>query len=182
MVIKITALLRQWDFVWVSSSYALSVQSIFSHQKWTSVPGGGGGGGDSLTSRLLERECYLESATWGIRHYLGSQNSRSQMCYMLSEIWDGQDHLGSNIAIIFHCSSHLFSVKIFLETGQLIIWSLWKSCFDYLGVWENCATLAPPFQKPRSPPWTSVPCAFSREAWIILILFMLNRFTWDWIT
>ena len=39
-----------------------------------------------------------------------------------------------------------------ISDGQMIIWGLSESRFDYLGVCENCLTLAPPFQMSRSPP------------------------------
>ena len=45
------------------------------------------GGG---TPWLLERSClcvYLRSAVCCRRNYLGSEISRSQMCYLWSEIW-----------------------------------------------------------------------------------------------
>ena len=37
---------------------------------------------------------------WGRRNYLGSENSRSQMCYLWSEIWGRRDYLGSDISIL----------------------------------------------------------------------------------
>ena len=36
--------------------------------------------------------------TWGRQNYLGSKISRSQMCYMWSEICSGPDYLGSDIS------------------------------------------------------------------------------------
>ena len=81
----------------------------------------------------------------------GVWNSMSQMCYLWSEICSGRDYLGSNISSM-SLSNPFLSIKFVFKTGQLIIWGLWISWSDYLGVWENCLTLAPPFQNSRSSP------------------------------
>ena len=54
--------------------------------------------------------------------------------------------------LVCHCPSHFLSVKLFFETGQLIIWGLWKSWSDYFRVWENCLTLGPPRSKSQGVP------------------------------
>ena len=73
------------------------------------------------------------------------------MCYLWSERWGVGDYLGSDISIMLLSKSFSWYPVLF-ETGQLIIWGLWKRWSDYLGVRENCLTLAPPFQTSRSFP------------------------------
>ena len=48
------------------------------------------------------------------------------MCYLWPEIWGRRDYLGSDISIM-SLSKPFLSIKLFLETGQLITWGLGKS-------------------------------------------------------
>ena len=57
---------------------------------------------------------------WGLKF------QSSQMRYLWSEILGRRDYLGSDISCISlsNSPSHFLSIKLFLETGQLIIWGL----------------------------------------------------------
>ena len=56
---------------------------------------------------------------WGLKF------KSSQMCHLWSGILGRRDYLGL-IFLVSHCPSHFLSIKLFLETGQLIIWGLEK--------------------------------------------------------
>ena len=54
---------------------------------------------------------------------MGSEILRSHgpICYLWSEIWGRRDYLGSDICSM-SLSKPFLGVKLFFETGQLIIW------------------------------------------------------------
>ena len=80
--------------------------------------------------------------------------------FWVSKIIQGLKHWGPKSAICrleFGVREIIWTMKFlvchcFFETGQLVIWGFWKSWADSLGVWVNCLTLAPPFQKSRNLP------------------------------
>ena len=51
----------------------------------------------------------------------GSEISKSKICGL--KFWEGEI-TWSLIFLVAHCPSHFLSIKLFLETGQLIIWGL----------------------------------------------------------
>ena len=93
---------------------------------------------------------HLGSEIKGKRHPLVSQNMfyLNNIYLQFTEALDA--HRKTLYKAIFISPNFLVCLKI--SGGQLIICSLSKGLFDYLGVWENCLRLALPFQKSRSSP------------------------------
>ena len=129
--------------------------------------------------QFLPRGTGANVLIWGGPNYLRSEISRPQTCYLWSEICGGRDYLGSDISNmsknylgsdisnIFHCPSHFLVSSLFSKLGSWLFGVFEKVVPDYLGVWENCLTLAPPFQNSRSLPGKSYShrVATNLEAW-----------------
>ena len=87
---------------------------------------------------------------WGLKF-------RGPKCAICGLKFGVEDIIRGMIFLVCHCPNHFLGINSLFETGQLIIWGLWKTLSDYLRVRENCLKLAPLFHKSRSSPPTFLP-------------------------
>ena len=94
-----------------SNAKAAATHGIFLHAQWHNLLSDVAGTGKQLVARVAMgkfpgkgglfdfwNRSYLGSEIWGGQNYLGSEISRSQMCYLWYEFWDKRGYFGSDIS------------------------------------------------------------------------------------
>ena len=86
----------------------------------------------------------------GRRNYLGSEISRSQMCYLWSEIWGRQDYLGSDISSM-SLSKPFFRTRFFFQNWTAEFLESSKKFFVGLPKLLDMSTPVPKSKSPLPP-------------------------------